>query len=170
MTPQRKPVPAVPRLCLAVLALLLAAGCDTTPDKRLLQNPVEAEEWNWVAIGDGVHVKDSYHPDEIVANVTVDFDGTVLLPKLGRVQVAGRTGSEIRSLLIERYKTYYELLDLQVEVAIGGKKYFTFDESGRIKILRTDPQDPRILIGEHLENVNTLNSTGAVESGRGCSR
>jgi protein involved in polysaccharide export with SLBB domain len=185
-------------LVLSALALFLA-GCDTTPDKRLLQNlntqgfgnrySGNAEEENWVAIGDRIQITDSYHPDEVQANVSVDIDGTVLLPEIGTVQVAGRTRSEIEALLMEKYSPYYDLLDIKVRIAAGGKKYFIFGEVtgqgakpftgditifeavtaaspkpdsanlGRVKLSRADPRDPQILIVNLSEIIHTGDST-----------
>ena len=186
------------------LALLLGivlglASCDSTPDKRLLQNlntqgfgnrySGNAEEENWVAIGDSVTVTDSYHPTEIRGTVKVDIDGTVLLPEIGTVQVAGRTRSEIEALLMEKYSPYYELIDVKVKITTGGKKYFIFGEVsqqgakpftgdltifeavtaavpksdsanlGRVKLIRADPRDPQIQIINLSEIIDTGDST-----------
>jgi protein involved in polysaccharide export with SLBB domain len=188
------------KLFLATLLLAgLVASCDSTPDKRLLQNlntqgfgnrySGNAEEENWVAIGDRITVTDSYHPDEIDASVPVDIDGTVLLPEVGTVQVAGRTRSEIEALLMEKYSPYYDLLDVKVKIHTGGKNYFIFGEVsaqgakpfkgdvtifeavtsagpkpdsanlGRVKLIRADPRDPQILIVNLSEIIDTGDST-----------
>jgi protein involved in polysaccharide export with SLBB domain len=186
------------RLALAAAALVLAA-CDTTPDKRLLQNlntqgfgnrySGNAEEENWVAIGDSISVTDSHHPTELKGTVKVDIDGTVLLPEIGTVQVAGRTRSEIEALLMEKYSPYYELLDIKVKITTGGKKYFVFGEVqapgakpftgditifeavtganpkndsanlGRVKLIRADPRNPQVMIINLSEIIDTGDST-----------
>ncbi len=143
MTPHALPVFARIGLArLVVVATILAlASCDSTPDKRLLQNlntqgfgnrySGNAEVENWVAIGDQISVTDTYHPTEIKGTFKVDIDGTVLLPEIGTVQVAGRTRSEIEALLMEKYSPYYELIDVKVKIlagATGGKRYFIFGE------------------------------------------
>jgi protein involved in polysaccharide export with SLBB domain len=198
MTQDRNPVLAAACL-LGALLLTFLASCDSTPDKRLLQNlntqgfgnrySGNSEEENWVAIGDRIQVTDSYHPDEIEANVAVDIDGTVLLPEIGTVQVAGRTRSEIEALLMEKYSPYYDLLDVKVKISTGGKKYFIFGEVtgqgskpftgditifeavtaaspkpdsanlGRIKLIRADPRDPQIQIINLSEIIDTGDST-----------
>jgi len=199
MTQDRKPVLAASCLLLAAFALTWLSACDTTPDKRLLQNlntqgfgnrySGNAEEENWVAIGDRIQVTDSYHPDEIDANVAVDIDGTVLLPEIGTVQIAGRTRTEIEALLMEKYSPYYDLLDVKVKITTGGKKFFIFGEVtgqgakpftgditifeavtaaspkpdsanlGRVKLIRADPRDPQILIVNLSEIIDTGDST-----------
>jgi len=197
MSPDRKtPVERGASLLLALLFLLSTFGCNTTPDKRVLQYlntqgfgnryPGNAEEENWVAISDTLIVSDSYHPDEISANLTVDIDGTVLLPEIGSVQVAGLTRTEIQALLMEKYSPYYELLDIKVRIVTRGKKYFIFGETasqgeqdftgdltifeavtraqpkketsnlGRVRLIRADPTDPFVQI---------IDIGGMIESG-----
>lgn len=131
------------RLCalvglLAVLAVSLG-GCNTMPDKRALQYlntdgfgnryTGNAEEENWVALGDSVSLTDSHHPDEINGTYGIDVDGTALLPVLGAVPIAGLTRSEIEALLMEKYSPYYDLLDIKVRIINSrGKHYFIFGE------------------------------------------
>lgn len=173
------------RKCLvfwASLILLLTAACSSTPDKRVLQYlntqgfgnryTGNSEEENWVAIKDTLVVTDAYHADELNVNLTVDIDGTVLMPELGAVQVAGLTRTEIQALLMEKYSPYYDLLDIKVQIITHGKKYFIFGEVstqgeqdfggdltifeavtraqpsketanlGRVRLIRADPKDP----------------------------
>jgi protein involved in polysaccharide export with SLBB domain len=181
-----------------VLAVVVTA-CDSTPDKRMLQNlntqgfgnrySGNAEEENWVAIGDSISITDSYHPSEIRGNVRVDIDGTVLLPEIGTVQVAGRTRSEIEALLMEKYSPYYELIDIKVKITTQGKKYFIFGEIntqgakpftgdltifeavtaanpkgdtanlGRVRLIRADPKDPQVLVVNLSEIIESGDST-----------
>ena len=82
---------------LALVGLLLPS-CNTMPDKRILQylntdgfgNRYQgnAEEENWLAIGDTLGMTDSYN-EELNLTSAVEIDGTVLLPELGAVLVAG---------------------------------------------------------------------------------
>ncbi len=95
---------------LAALACLVFASCNATPDKRILQYlntdgfgnryTGNAEEENWVAIGDSVGIDDAYQESLKIPNARVDIDGTVLLPELGAVQIAGLTRTEIEALLM----------------------------------------------------------------------
>ena len=167
---------------LALLGLCFSA-CNTTPDKRIFQylntdgfgNRYQgnAEEENWLALGDTLGITDSYH-EELNLNAAVEIDGTVLLPELGAVLVAGLTRTEIEALLMEKYSPYYDLLDIRVKIATRGKKYFIFGEVaqqgaqdfsgdltlfeavtravpqkdsanlGRVRLIRADPRDPLI--------------------------
>src|SRR4030095_15118022 len=104
-----------------------------TPDKRILQYlntdgfgnryTGNAEEENWVAIGDSIGINDSYQEVLRIPSAHVDIDGTVLLPELGAVDVAGLTRTEIEALLMEKYSPYFDLLDIKVSITTGGKKY-----------------------------------------------
>jgi len=168
----------------AALLLSLLAACSSYPDKRLLQYlntdgfgkryTGNAEEENYVTIGDSLDIYDSYHPDELGMTARVDIDGTVLLPELGAVQVAGMTRTEIETHLMEKYSPYYEQLDIKVRINAKGKVFFVFGEVevegekpfegdttifevvapiyrpesanlGRVKLIRADPRDPFVM-------------------------
>jgi len=180
MTPDRNSVFTATCLLAALLITFLAA-CDSTPER--------ASENDWVVIGDRIQVTDSHHRDEIDADVLVDIDGTVILPEIGAVQVAGHTASEIRELLVQRYSPYHDSLDIEVEITTGGKKYvvigevagqgakpFTGDITifeavtaanpkpdsanlGRVKLIRADPRDPQITVINLSEIIDTGDST-----------
>jgi protein involved in polysaccharide export with SLBB domain len=180
----------------AVFLVVVGAACSSAPDKRVLQYlntqgfgnryTGNSEEENWVAIKDTLVVSDSYHADELNVNLTVDIDGTVLMPELGAVQVAGLTRTEIQALLMEKYSPYYDLLDIKVQIITHGKKYFIFGEVGtqgeqdfsgdltifeavtkaspskdtanlgRVRLIRADPKDPF---------VQTINIADLLDSG-----
>lgn len=171
------------RALLAVLVLFAAGlcGCNATPDKRVLQYlntdgfgnrySGNAEEENWVAIGDAIGIEDPYQNELRIERAEVDIDGTVILPELGSVVVAGLTRTQIEALLMEKYSPYYDLLDIKVRIFTQGKKYFIFGEVespgekafpgdltlfeaimqavpktdsgnlGRVRLIRADPRD-----------------------------
>jgi protein involved in polysaccharide export with SLBB domain len=172
---------------LALVALALLCACNSYPDKRLLQYlntdgfgkryTGNAEEENYITIGDTLQIFDSYHSKELGADVVVDIDGTVLLVELGAVQVAGMTRTEIEALLMEKYSPYFDLLDIKVRINAKGKIYFVFGEVnnegekpfkgdltlfeavmpiyksdsanlGRVQLIRADPRDPRIIVAD----------------------
>lgn len=168
---------------LLALSLALLASCSSTsPDKRLLQYLNQegfgnrysgnAEEENWITIDDTLDITDAYHPDELtLTGLTVDIDGTVVLPELGAVHVAGQTRSELEAYLLEKYSPYYTKLDIKVKIRTQGKVYFIFGEVatqgaqpfrgdltvfqavmgaspdprtanlGRVQVIRPDPRD-----------------------------
>jgi protein involved in polysaccharide export with SLBB domain len=169
---------------LAACVLLLLSVCNTMPDKRVLQylntegfgNRYigNAEEENWLGLGDRLEILDPNNEEISIPSVEVEIDGTVILPELGAVLVAGLTRSEIQALLMEKYSPYFELLDIQVKIHTSGHKYFIFGEVinqgeqafkgdmtifeaitlaqprkdsanlGRVRLIRGDPRDPFI--------------------------
>lgn len=176
---------AGPRLLLVLaLGMFLSACVSNAPDKRLLQylntsgfgnrytgNP---EEQNYVALGDQVSITDDLHPELTVTEV-VDIDGTIVLPEIGAVHVAGMTRSELEAFLTQKYTPYYDDLSINVKLRATGKVYFIFGEVlakgvkpfpgnltvfeavmsagpdprtanlGRVRVIRGDPVDPLII-------------------------
>ena len=127
------------RLSIPLLALALLTACTSQPDKRLLQYlntdgfgnryTGNAEEENWLSIGDKVTIMDALHQNEIYATETVAIDGTIMLPEIDAVHVAGNTRSEVEALLTEKYAPYYtDGTDIKVRIQTEGKKYFIFGE------------------------------------------
>ena len=170
---------------LSILGLCLLTACNTYPDKRLLQYlntdgfgkryTGNAEEENYITIGDRITLTDSYNSELEDLSRKVDIDGTVQLPQLGAVHVAGLTRTEIEALLREKYSPIYVNLDPMVSITTTGKKYFIFGEVqsegeqpfegdltvfeavrganpllssanlGRVRLIRPDPKDPLII-------------------------
>ena len=164
---------------------LLVVGCSSAPDKRLLQYLNEegfgnrytgnAEEENYITIGDTLNMTDAWHPDELTLSTTVDIDGTVVLPEIGAVYVAGQTRTQLEAFLMEKYSPYYEQLDIKVKLQTQGKFFFIFGEVlntgsqpfpgdltvfqavmdagpnsrtanlGRVRVIRADPRDPLVI-------------------------
>ena len=93
--PLRRPLSLALALWVALGPAL--AGCATggVQDKRILQYlnregfgkryTGNAQEQNYVTIGDTITYYDAYHPDETRGTVEVDIDGTVLMPDAGSV-------------------------------------------------------------------------------------
>jgi polysaccharide export outer membrane protein len=129
------------RLVLILLCACLAA-CNTAPDKRLLDRMNEkgfgkrytgnVEQENYAAIGDTLSISDPYNKAELTLSKRIEIDGTILLPELGSVAVAGYTRSELEALLMEKYSPYYPQLDIRIDIANtgGSKKYFIYGEVG----------------------------------------
>lgn len=190
------PVSILLAVCASLLSALPSCNVAISPDKRVQQYLNQygfgkaytgnAEEENYVSIGDEVAVLDTLHSEEIFANQRVDIDGTVLLPELGSVHVAGMTRSELRAVLSERYANYYAETDIQVSIRARDKVFFIFGEVnnegeqpfegnltifeavmgaspddstanlGRVRLIRADPVDPLIIA----VNVNDLLERG----------
>lgn len=73
-----------------------------------------------VQIGDRLELRDDYHPQELNRIEEVARDGTVLLPELGHVRVAGLTRPEVEALLRKLYAAHYDQLSLWVRVREAG--------------------------------------------------
>ncbi len=184
-------------LLLALLGLLLA-GCYSEPDKRILQYlntegfgkryTGNAEEANYITIGDSMSITDLYHT-ELTITQTVDIDGTVVLPEIGAVHVAGMTRTELEAFLMEKYSPYYEQLDIKARLTTRGKNYFIYGEVGgagqkpfpgdltvfeavmganpdtaganlgRVRLIRPDPRDPIVITVNIDEIIRTGDST-----------
>ncbi len=133
-----------PRIRFHTLALVLlaawVAACSTAPDKRLLQylnthgfgsrysgNP---EQENYVTLSDSFTYRDEYN-EELNDTATVDIDGTVILPQVGAVPVAGMTRTEIEALLTQKFAPFYERTDIKVvRIQTRAKYYFVYGEVG----------------------------------------
>jgi len=134
-------MPTTPLLRLVLLLLCAClASCSSAPDKRTLERMNQdgfgkrytgnVEEENYAAIGDVLSITDPYNKAELTLSKKIDIDGTILLPELGAVAVAGYTRSELEALLMEKYSPYYPQLDIKVDItnAGGAKKYFIYGE------------------------------------------
>lgn len=170
---------------LVLLSALLALGCHSSPDKRLLQYlntsgfgkdyVGNAEEENYVSLGDTIVMSDLLHPTELALTQAVQIDGTVLLPYVGPTHVAGYTRNELQALFTEKYSPYYDETDIQVQIVTQNKVYFIYGEIsqdgekrfegdltlweavmkaspdefkanlGRVRLIRPDPIDPFIM-------------------------
>jgi polysaccharide export outer membrane protein len=124
---------------LCVLMLLctaaLLSGCSATlENKRILQYLNQggfgkrytgnAQEQNYVSIGDTILFMDTYNMEEVSGTQVVDIDGTILLPEVGNVYVAGFTRSELESYLTQKLAPYFVETDVKVNIRTGGKKVY----------------------------------------------
>lgn len=101
------------RLLLLLLALLVQflTSCSTTPDKRVLQYLNQegfgkryvgnVREESYLTIGDALSLTDDFDLTFEV-DAVVELDGTIFVPELGNVPVAGMTRSEVESYLTQR--------------------------------------------------------------------
>jgi len=124
-----------------LLAPLFFSGCISSgmSDKRVLQYLNQegfgkrytghAEEQDYVTIGDTVRFKDKIQGDLIAGTGTVSIDGTIHLPEVGRVFVAGMTAAELESFLNQKYSVMLAQPDIEVEIrTLGRKVYYVMGE------------------------------------------
>jgi len=82
------------------------------------------------SVGDTVVITDTLNSDELTLIKVIDIDGTILLPELGAVIVAGHTGTELESMLNKSFAPYFPKLDVHVELVHTGPdgRYFVYGE------------------------------------------
>lgn len=133
----------------SIVAMLLflacaTASCRSVDDQRTFRylNSAgfgksytgDANFENYIVPGDVVNIRDTMHTDLVLPPQDVDVDGTISLPDLGQVRVAGMTREGLKAYLTEAYGSLYDKTDFQVSIASGtanstGKKYFVVGEA-----------------------------------------
>lgn len=129
------------RRCASRAALLtLLTGClvqsacvSSAPDKRVVQILNEqgfgrrytgnAEEEDYLTIGDSVTYADTFNVD-VGGTERVAIDGTIVLPEVGAVHVAGLTRVEVEALLTQKFSPYYQRNDISVRLGSTSPKYY----------------------------------------------
>lgn len=120
---------------LVAWALGALASCSATlENKRILQYLNEggfgkrysgnAQEQNYVSIGDTILYTDSYNLEAVSGTQVVDIDGTILMPEVGNVYVAGFTRSELESYLTQKLAPFFVETDVKVNIRTGGNKVY----------------------------------------------
>lgn len=148
--------PALGRLALVLLVGLSCFGtlglssCATSPDKRILQYLNQEgfgkryvgniREEAYITIGDVISVYDEFDA-EWFSEAEVGVDGTVYLPELGTVPVAGMTRSELESYLTQRRAELYRRTSVKVDrMVLRPRSYYVIGEvdAPGLKPLDTD--------------------------------
>lgn len=120
---------------------MTASSCSITPDKRLLQY-LNTEGFGHRYVGNAleenyVSIKDSFQWIDTLdttgtrrGTAVVEIDGTVYLPEVGTVHVAGMTRTQIEALLTQKFSAYFNETDVQVEkLSTSSQKiYYIFGE------------------------------------------
>ena len=81
----------------------------------------------YVSVGDEVVFTDLLHP-EISGEVTVRSDGTIGVPEVGSVHIAGLTEAEIAGLLSREGSAYFTQTDFRVRITPASKFYYVAGE------------------------------------------
>jgi len=133
MSPNRHS-PLIALLLWGFLAPLFFSSCISSglSDKRILQYLNQegfgkrytghAEEQDYVTIGDSIQFKDKL--EDLSGADMVKIDGTIHLPEVGRVFVAGMTAAELESFLNQKFSAILTKPDIEVEIRTGGSKVF----------------------------------------------
>ncbi|MEM6673007.1 MAG: polysaccharide biosynthesis/export family protein [Planctomycetota bacterium] len=130
-----------PLILVLVAGILGLCACHSAPSKRSLQYMNQegfgrryagnALEENYLTIGDTVRIADVLHT-ELTLTTTVDIDGTILLPEVGRLHVAGYTRSDLEAVLTERYAVYYlDPTEIVVDITTSSKVFWVLGEVRR---------------------------------------
>lgn len=117
----------------ALLALMNATGCGpryadieafrTDASQRSAQEPYT------LAPPDVILVASPQVPEIDQAQVTISPDGTIFLPLIGVVNVAGQTPAEVAAMLEDRAKEYYQEAEVAVQVTrYRSKHVYVFGE------------------------------------------
>lgn len=126
-------------LLLVVSLAPLTSACSSLEDKRVFQvlnrsgfghrYHGDATEENYAAVGDLVLVTDPLNAEFLTTPPqTVDIDGTIEMPEIGSVHVAGLTEGEIAALLTGLYRPYFDDMRISVRIKTQSKWFFVFGE------------------------------------------
>ncbi len=117
-SPDRKAAPVEPE-CGVGEVVLRAGPFDPGQSER------------FATIGDTLLMTASGH-EELTLSKCIDIDGTILLPELGAVAVAGYSSAELEQLLAEKWSPCFPKLDLHVRIENTGRRalYFIYGEVG----------------------------------------
>ena len=117
------------------VAPALTTGCSAvSPDKRILQYLNKegfgkryvgnSQEQNYISIGDAVTYFDALNPDILRGVERVDVDGTIQLPEVGAVWIAGLSREEAEVLLNQKLSAYFVETEIKVAIASGAAKVY----------------------------------------------
>lgn len=142
MSPARRLTSLGLALWVALLPAV-ASGCSiVSPDKRILQYLNKegfgkryvgnAQEQNYISIGDTVTYVDALDPTVVRGVERVDIDGTIQLPEVGAVWVAGLTREEAETYFDQKLSAFFVETDVKVSINSGNAKiYYVIGEVDR---------------------------------------
>ncbi len=113
--------------------ILVSSCASERLDKRVLQvlnqegfgkrYTGNAQQENYITIGDTIQYVDSYN-EGVTGSEIVDVDGTIQLPEVGPVFVAGMTRAEAETYLTQKLMPYFTQADVKVNLRSGGGKVY----------------------------------------------
>ncbi len=134
------------RLVLVILGIATLAGgsCKTLEDPRVFEvmnrssfgkrYDGDAQVANYLRVGDAITVLSVTEPEELTVPMEViDVDGTVVLPEIGTLRVAGLTREESQRLIRDRYALVFNeefAESVEVRMAAEPKSYIVLGEIG----------------------------------------
>jgi protein involved in polysaccharide export with SLBB domain len=123
---------------------LASGSCRTLEDPRVFEvmnrrsfgkrYDGDAQVANYLRVGDAITVVSVTDPDELTVPMEViDVDGTVVLPEIGTLRVAGLTREESQRLIRDRYALVFNeefAESVELRMAAEPKNYIVLGEVG----------------------------------------
>lgn len=150
------------RVTIIVLALaVLVSGCSQYNKKDLarvapeMQAPIYPMAQSTISSGDAMYVQFLYQP-ELNTRAVVDLDGTVFLPLMGNLKVAGRTPQDVHAQMMAFYKKELRSPDIVISIERPDSMIFVAGEirSGGPMPFRTNMTVAQILAAAAPDMVN----------------
>ena len=118
---------ANPLLCalVALTLTVLFSGCQTAPVPSASAPPPTAEPYTTTILSEGDTIRVAFEADTNLTTVAkVQLDGTVTLPLIGAVKVAGMTPEQLRADLMKRYEKLLSINELTVTVLASSSSVY----------------------------------------------
>jgi polysaccharide biosynthesis/export protein len=166
-----------------ILLLLILSSCSTKKEILYFQDPEKLENMKGsidfepvFEVNDILHIKVTSLNDEVVApfqmpsesssggnqqspsamGYLVDINGEIRFPVLGKVEVAGKSRSELETLLTKKIHAY--VTDAVVAVRLVNFRVVVLGEAGSQTVVKVDNE--RMSIPELLANVGGISYDG----------
>jgi polysaccharide biosynthesis/export protein len=147
--------PFVAVLALGLLLTLSAAVC------RSAEGPTIIDQQHISQLGPGDSVSIQLFGEWEVANVYVSDDGTISVPLVGNVQVAGTSPVEAAARVAMALKTGGYFIDPHVTITVTGQHSQVVSVLGEVQLIGRYPINPRTTIMELLAQAGGLKATAS---------
>jgi polysaccharide export outer membrane protein len=117
---------------IALNVLLWLAGCGSALVYDYAREPDPRREEYVIGAADVLHITVWQTPD-LSINATVRPDGTITMPLIGDVAVAGRPSSALRAEITTRLKSFVKDDALTVSVAVAEINSYQFTMAGNVE-------------------------------------
>ena len=120
------------KFLIATGLLFSLAGCGSVLRYDYAHEPDPRREEYVIGAADVLHITVWQTPD-LSTNATVRPDGTITMPLIGDVAVAGRTSSALRAEITTRLKSFVKDDSLTVSVAVAEINSYQFTVAGNVE-------------------------------------
>lgn len=119
------------RICLVVLALVLAACGPTLPNYDYSQEP-DPRNQEWVlGVGDDITINVWENPG-LTTEATIRPDGNVTMPLVGDLRAVGETPTSLKEKIKAKLADFVKLQGSEITVALRGANSYRFTVSGEV--------------------------------------